>query len=147
MRVTGVDLRRKARDVFAALDRNETVTLVYRGKVKGVIVPVSGAKAKLKCGDHPAFGMWRDREDMSDVEAYVRRIRRPRHHVAKAWRRTDPIVEGIRVIRKQIAKECKNDSAMMLEMQRAVLRDWPSKMVTKSDLVRTRTVRARDKQP
>ncbi|WP_157272043.1 hypothetical protein [Azohydromonas aeria] len=28
--------------------------------------------------DDPAFGMWRDREDMADVEAYVRRIRAPR---------------------------------------------------------------------
>ncbi len=28
--------------------------------------------------DDPAFGIWRDREDMADVEAYVRRIRAPR---------------------------------------------------------------------
>jgi hypothetical protein len=28
--------------------------------------------------DDPAFGIWRDREDMTDVEAYVRRIRAPR---------------------------------------------------------------------
>jgi hypothetical protein len=28
--------------------------------------------------DDPAFGMWRDRQDMADVAAYVRRIRAPR---------------------------------------------------------------------
>ena len=28
--------------------------------------------------DNPAFGMWRDREDMADVAAYIRRIRAPR---------------------------------------------------------------------
>ncbi len=28
--------------------------------------------------DDPAFGIWRDREDMADVEAYVRKIRQPR---------------------------------------------------------------------
>ena len=28
--------------------------------------------------DDPAFGIWRDREDMDDVAAYVRRIRAPR---------------------------------------------------------------------
>lgn len=28
--------------------------------------------------DDPAFGIWRDREDMADVDAYVRRIRAPR---------------------------------------------------------------------
>lgn len=29
-------------------------------------------------GDDTLFGMWRDREDMSDVAAYIRRIRAPR---------------------------------------------------------------------
>lgn len=29
--------------------------------------------------DDPAFGIWRDREDMSDVAAYVRKLRRARH--------------------------------------------------------------------
>ena len=28
--------------------------------------------------DDPLFGMWRDREDMRDVEAYVRKLRAPR---------------------------------------------------------------------
>ncbi len=28
--------------------------------------------------DDPAFGIWRDREDMADVDAYIRRIRAPR---------------------------------------------------------------------
>jgi hypothetical protein len=28
--------------------------------------------------DNPLFGMWRDREDMADVEAYVRKLRAPR---------------------------------------------------------------------
>jgi hypothetical protein len=29
--------------------------------------------------DDPLFGMWRDREDMADVEAYVRKLRAPRY--------------------------------------------------------------------
>jgi len=29
--------------------------------------------------DDPAFGIWRDREDMVDVEAYVRKLRAPRY--------------------------------------------------------------------
>ena len=28
--------------------------------------------------DDPAFGMWRDREDIADVPAYVRKLREPR---------------------------------------------------------------------
>jgi hypothetical protein len=29
--------------------------------------------------DDPAFGIWRDREDMTDVEAHVRKLRAPRY--------------------------------------------------------------------
>jgi hypothetical protein len=28
--------------------------------------------------ENPLFGMWRDREEMADVEAYVRKLRAPR---------------------------------------------------------------------
>jgi hypothetical protein len=27
----------------------------------------------------PAFGIWRDREDMTDIEAYLRKLRAPRY--------------------------------------------------------------------
>lgn len=30
--------------------------------------------------DDPAFGIWRDREDMADVAAYVRKLRDPRYN-------------------------------------------------------------------
>lgn len=29
--------------------------------------------------DNPLFGLWRDREDMQDVAAYVRKLRSPRY--------------------------------------------------------------------
>ncbi len=29
--------------------------------------------------DNPMFGMWRDREDMMDVDAYARNLRAPRY--------------------------------------------------------------------
>ena len=28
--------------------------------------------------DDPAFGIWRDRQDMDDIQSYVRRLRAPR---------------------------------------------------------------------
>ena len=28
--------------------------------------------------DNPMFGLWRDREDLADVDAYVRKLRAPR---------------------------------------------------------------------
>lgn len=32
----------------------------------------------VQTNDNPLFGMWRDREDMADVESYVRTQRAPR---------------------------------------------------------------------
>ena len=34
--------------------------------------------AEVFVTDDPAFGIWRDREDMADVAAYIRRVRAPR---------------------------------------------------------------------
>ncbi|EFK05373.1 toxin-antitoxin system, antitoxin component, PHD family [delta proteobacterium NaphS2] len=56
MKATIVDLRYKMNDVLKALGRNEQVTVLYRGKVKGILIP-SGQKSKLKITDHPFFGM------------------------------------------------------------------------------------------
>jgi len=56
MKATIVDLRYKMKDVLKALDRNEQVTVFYRGKIKGTLIP-SGKKSRLKISDHPFFGM------------------------------------------------------------------------------------------
>lgn len=41
--------------------------------------PADTAQADLQAVmANPMFGMWRDREDMADVDAYVRAIRAPR---------------------------------------------------------------------
>jgi hypothetical protein len=32
-----------------------------------------------KPSDHPAFGMWKNREDMKDPVAYIRKMREPRY--------------------------------------------------------------------
>jgi hypothetical protein len=81
MKATVLDLRRRMPDVLKALDRNEPVTLLHRGKVKGVITPrpASGSKTR-KVAEHPAFGIWKDREDLRDVDLHVRTLRKGRGH-------------------------------------------------------------------
>ena len=56
MKATIVDLRYKMNDVLKALDRNEKVTVLYRGKVKGVLFPAA-QKQRMSMIDHPFFGM------------------------------------------------------------------------------------------
>ena len=43
-----------------------------------VRIEAEAAQAAGTFSDDPLFGMWRDREDMADVAAYVRRIRASR---------------------------------------------------------------------
>jgi prevent-host-death family protein len=79
MKASIVDLRYHMKDVLRAIDRGETVTVLYRGKEKAKLVPIDSQPEKpMKSTDHPAFGMWKDREDMKDPSAWVRKIRRSR---------------------------------------------------------------------
>ena len=81
MEASVLDLRRRMREVLAALDRNEPVTILYRGRKKGILYPARAAGGKRRSiADHPACGMWKDRTDLQDVEAVVRRARKGRFH-------------------------------------------------------------------
>lgn len=51
-----VDLRYKTKQILEALDRRETVSVLYHGKVKGRLVPAESADRK-KVQDSAFFGM------------------------------------------------------------------------------------------
>jgi hypothetical protein len=76
MNATFVDFRRRSREIIRALERNETVTVLYRGRIAAVMHPVS--KPAASTAEHPAFGMWANRSDMADVPRYVRLLRKGR---------------------------------------------------------------------
>ncbi len=44
-----------------------------------VTVRIEEETASLTATDNPMFGMWRDREELTDVNAYVRQLRAPRY--------------------------------------------------------------------
>ena len=80
MEASIVDLRYRMKDVLRAIDRGETVTVTYRGKEKARLVPAIGTvQTVVNPRDHPARGMWKDREDMADPVAYIRKLRQPRY--------------------------------------------------------------------
>jgi len=83
MKASILDLRRRMPEVLRALDRNERVTILYRGKERAVLVPSRGVaanQARRGTVHHPAFGMWADRHDLIDVALHVRTLRRGRGH-------------------------------------------------------------------
>lgn len=80
MEASILDLRKNMKKVMSALERNERVTLTRRRrKMAGYsYLPVKSRPGRIKAADLAAFGMWADREDMQDVSAYVRELRKPR---------------------------------------------------------------------
>jgi hypothetical protein len=78
MKASIVDLRYKMNDILKALNRNETVTVLYRGKIKGVIIPVNKVKSK-KVREHPFFGMTKKKD--KSVSEEIEELRGTRYHV------------------------------------------------------------------
>jgi len=73
MKASVVDLRYKMNDVLKALDRNEEVTILYRGKEKGKILPSGNNPSVQKVSDHPFFGsQTNDEESVDDVMNQIR---------------------------------------------------------------------------
>lgn len=77
MKASIVDLRYRMKEVLKAVDRGETVTVLYRGKEKARLVPIGPPKNGSIRSD-PAFGMWRQRKDMQKPAQWVEKLRRGR---------------------------------------------------------------------
>lgn len=71
MRATVVDLRYHMNDVLKALDRNEDVDILYRGKTKGVLMAKVSCTGK-KVEEHSFFNM---RGSGQSVEKEMDRLR------------------------------------------------------------------------
>jgi hypothetical protein len=58
-------------EILKAIDRNEEVTILYHGKVKGVIKPkISGSRRRIS--DHPFFNMSPSKKKVDEVMADLR---------------------------------------------------------------------------
>ena len=76
MKATAKDLRFHAKELLDSVGRGEEVVITYRGRPCAKLVPYEEAGEKE--AEDELFGMWRDRNDMEDVDAYVRRLRKGR---------------------------------------------------------------------
>ncbi len=71
MKASVVDLRYRMNEILKAIDRNEEVTILYHGKVKGVIKPkISGSRRRIS--DHPFFNMSPSKKKVDEVMADLR---------------------------------------------------------------------------
>ena len=68
MKASIVDLRYRMNDFLRSLERNETVTILCRGKEKALLTPIQGEKKNLgRVVDHPFFGMKKDDRPVEEV--------------------------------------------------------------------------------
>lgn len=67
-----VGLRYRTKDILSALQRNESVKILYHGKVKGVIVPRTVSVVR-KAKEFPFFGMVKD--TLLTVEEEMEKLR------------------------------------------------------------------------
>ena len=82
MQLSSKDLRFHTKSALDAVKRGEKIEITFHGKVVAVMVApevIENSAKKVTVEDVSGFGMWADREDMADVDAYVRELRKPRY--------------------------------------------------------------------
>lgn len=77
MRATAKDLRFRSKHLLEAVDRGEEVLITYRGKPRAWLVPAASER-RTPSHDTGLFGMWKDHEQVSDVDQFMDELRRPR---------------------------------------------------------------------
>ncbi len=80
MEITAKGLRTRLGEILRCVERGEKVTVTCRGRPRARLVGLEedSGSAPEERSSSPAFGMWKDRADMVDVEAHVRRLRAER---------------------------------------------------------------------
>ena len=76
MRATAKDLRFQSRELLNTVNRGEEVVITYRGKPCAKLVPYHKERKKIKKDE--LFGIWKEHEDIQNVEEYVRNLRKGR---------------------------------------------------------------------
>lgn len=76
MKASIVDLRYKTKDILKALDRNESVTVLYHGKARAIINPL-GKNSCQRIQEHAFFNMADESPDT--VKEELDKLRKPRY--------------------------------------------------------------------
>jgi len=76
MKATAKDLRFQSRELLNTVSRGEEVVITYRGKPCAKLVPYHKKGQKIEKDE--LFGIWKEREDIENVDKYVRNLRKGR---------------------------------------------------------------------
>ena len=76
MKATAKDLRFHSKELIETVNRGEEVVITFRGKPCAKLVPFENEKREIS--KHSLFGMWKDHDPSSNVDDYVRNLRKGR---------------------------------------------------------------------
>jgi prevent-host-death family protein len=77
MKATAKDLRFYSKEILNAVDRGEDVVITFRGKPCAKLIPYNDEKKGMVEPD--LFGIWKDHEEIVNVDDYVRALRKGRY--------------------------------------------------------------------
>jgi prevent-host-death family protein len=79
MQISTKQLRIQPGRIISHVSNGQEVTVTYRGKPSAKIIPINtGSKVALEDTKDELFGIWKNREDMDNVEQYIRNKRKGR---------------------------------------------------------------------
>jgi prevent-host-death family protein len=77
MKATAKDLRFHSKEPLETVDRGEEVVITFRGEPRAKLIPYTEEKEKVI--NNELFGIWKDKDDIQDVDEYVGEIRKGRY--------------------------------------------------------------------
>ena len=77
MKATAKDLRFHSKEILDTISRGEEVIITYRGHPHAKLIPFSKTKTE-KSTRSELFGIWKDNDDVLDVNKYMRDKRKGR---------------------------------------------------------------------
>jgi len=79
MEISTKQLRTQPGRIISQAACGQEITITYRGKPSAKIVPIIGKKDLfIEENENELFGIWKKRNDMGNVEQYIRDLRKGR---------------------------------------------------------------------
>jgi prevent-host-death family protein len=79
MKATAKDLRFNSKGLLDTVNRGEEVIITYRGKPCAKLVPYDKTDTIESMVKDEFFGIWKDNNEINDINEYVKEIRKGRY--------------------------------------------------------------------
>ena len=79
MVITTEQLKIQPEMIISEVNRGQEITITWRGKPSARIIPFANTRnGNMDVSDNELFGIWKDRDDIGDVDQHVRNMRSSR---------------------------------------------------------------------